>query len=163
MNLPRIALETRGDMAAFWELLDERLEIVHEGLRFREARVRQARPENAPILYKSGGFARLHNGEEVGHLFDHGRATLSLGFIGLYEVAAVFFGRRWETNEQAKQFTLDILAHMKPRRPSGTPPTSAARAAPSPAPASPCTPRRRSRSRTGSPRWTWSGSGPSPT
>jgi ribonucleoside-triphosphate reductase len=113
VNLPRIALETRGDMAAFWGLLDERLEIVHEGLRFREARVRQARPENAPILYKSGGFARLHNGEEVGHLFDNGRATLSLGYIGLYEVAAVFFGRRWETNEQAKQFTLDILAHMK--------------------------------------------------
>ncbi|MCL1869655.1 MAG: anaerobic ribonucleoside-triphosphate reductase [Promicromonosporaceae bacterium] len=113
VNLPRIALETRGDQAAFWALLDERLEIVHEGLRFREARVRQAVPENAPILYKSGGFARLSDGESVGHLFDNGRATLSLGYIGLYEVAAAFYGRRWEENSEAKQFTLDILTHMK--------------------------------------------------
>ncbi|QAY71949.1 anaerobic ribonucleoside-triphosphate reductase [Xylanimonas protaetiae] len=115
LNLPRIALESRADTAEFWRLLDERLEIVHEALRFREARVRQAVPENAPILYKSGGFARLEDGdrEGLGRLFDNGRATLSLGFIGLYEVATVFFGRRWETNEQAKQFTIDVLAHMK--------------------------------------------------
>ena len=113
VNLPRIALETRGDIGAFWALLEERLDIAHEGIRFREARVRQALPENAPILYKSGGFARLNDGESVGHLFDNGRATVSLGYIGLYEVAAVFYGKRWETNSEAKEFTLDILRHMK--------------------------------------------------
>ncbi|ACZ31318.1 anaerobic ribonucleoside-triphosphate reductase [Xylanimonas cellulosilytica DSM 15894] len=115
LNLPRIALESRGDTEEFWRLLDGRLEICHEALRFREARVRQAVPENAPILYKSGGFARLEDGDNdgLGRLFDNGRATLSLGYIGLYEVATVFFGRRWETNEQAKQFTIDVLAHMK--------------------------------------------------
>lgn len=113
VNLPRIALETRGDVDAFWTLLDERLEVAHEALRFREARVRQALPENAPILYKSGGLARLEDGEYVGRLFDNGRATLSLGYIGLYEVGAVFFGSRWEDDPVAKEFTLDILRHMK--------------------------------------------------
>ncbi|MBZ4283962.1 anaerobic ribonucleoside-triphosphate reductase, partial [Streptococcus pneumoniae] len=40
---------------------------------------------------------------------------ISLGYIGLYEVATVFFGNNWETNPEAKEFTLDIIRDMKHR------------------------------------------------
>ena len=47
--------------------------------------------------------------------FKNRRATVSLGYIGLYEVATVFFGNSWEHNPDAKEFTLDIIRDMKRR------------------------------------------------
>ena len=64
-NLPRIALQTET-VEEFWNLLDERMDIVHEALKFRKERVFKALPENAPILYKYGAFGkRLKEGDNV--------------------------------------------------------------------------------------------------
>ncbi|WP_114602777.1 anaerobic ribonucleoside-triphosphate reductase [Staphylococcus sp. EZ-P03] len=114
LNIPRIALETKGDMAAFWRLLDERMALVHDALVYRIERIRSVIPNNAPILYKSGAFhRRLTEDENVMDLFTKQRATISIGYIGLYEAATVFYGPNWETNPEAKTFTLDILRRMK--------------------------------------------------
>lgn len=118
LNIPRIALETRGDTAAFWALLDQRLATVRDALLYRIERCKQAIPANAPILYVHGAFGqRLAPDQDVDALFRGGRATVSLGYIGLYEAAAAFFGGAWESNPQAKEFTLEILrtlgAHAK--------------------------------------------------
>src|SRR5690606_132016 len=97
LNLPRIALEARGDQDAFWALLDERLATVHDALVYRIERCGQAVPGNAPILYVHGAFGtRLDPDDDVDSLFAGGRATVSLGYIGLYEVAAAFYGGEWE-------------------------------------------------------------------
>lgn len=114
LNIPRIALETRDDQEAFWQLLDERLQIVRDALVFRIKRCTEATPQNAPILYVHGAFGkRLQPGDEVDQLFRNGRATVSLGYIGLYEAAAAFFGGDWEKNQVAKAFTLRILEVLK--------------------------------------------------
>ena len=114
LNIPRIALETKGDMAAFWRLLDERMALVHDALVYRIERIRSVIPNNAPILYKSGAFhRRLTEDGNVMDLFTKQRATISIGYIGLYEAATVFYGPNWETNPEAKTFTLDILRRMK--------------------------------------------------
>ncbi|WP_105993209.1 anaerobic ribonucleoside-triphosphate reductase [Staphylococcus simulans] len=114
LNVPRIALETKGDMAAFWRLLDARMALVHDALVYRIERIRSVIPNNAPILYKSGAFhRRLTEDENVMDLFTKQRATISIGYIGLYEAATVFYGPNWETNPEAKTFTLDILRRMK--------------------------------------------------
>lgn len=113
LNLPRIALETETP-EQFMELLKERVDIAHEALKYRKESAMKALPENAPILYKEGVFgSKLKDGEDVSQLFLNQRATISLGYIGLYEVGAKFFGTNWETNPVAKQFTLDILAYLK--------------------------------------------------
>ena len=114
LNLPRIAIESKGDKLAFWQRFHERMDILHEALMYRLERVLQAVPENAPILYKSGAFKyKLQQDEPVSELFKDRRATVSMGYIGLYEVATVFYGPNWETNPEAKAFTLDILKEMK--------------------------------------------------
>ena len=116
LNLPRIALESRGSRELFWELLEERLVTVHDALLFRIARCKEATPANAPILYMFGAFGkRLGPADAVDQLFANGRATVSLGYIGLYEVAAAFFGGAWEANPEAKEFTLDVLRTLKTR------------------------------------------------
>ena len=110
LNLPRLALEAEGDQAIFYELLEEKLAIVKQALDYRIARCCEATPENAPILYMEGAFGhRLQKDEAVKQLFDHHRATVSLGYIGLYEVGTVFYGPNWEKNHEARAFTLDVL------------------------------------------------------
>jgi ribonucleoside-triphosphate reductase len=114
LNLPRVALESRGSKEVFWALLEERLSIVHDALMFRIARCKEATPTNAPILYQFGAFGkRLGPADAVDQLFANGRATVSLGYIGLYEVAAAFFGGAWEGNPEAKEFTLDVLRAIR--------------------------------------------------
>ena len=116
VNLPRIALESEGDMNKFWEIFNERMNIAEDALVYRVERTKEATPANAPILYQYGAFGhRLSKEESVDQLFKNRRATVSLGYIGLYEVATVFFGNSWEHNPEAKEFTLDIIRDMKRR------------------------------------------------
>jgi anaerobic ribonucleoside-triphosphate reductase len=113
LNLPRIALEARGSQEAFWALLTERLGTVHDALVYRIERCKEAVPGNAPILYVHGAFGkRLGPDGDVDSLFRGGRATVSLGYIGLYEVAAAFYGGAWEGDREAKEFTLRILESL---------------------------------------------------
>lgn len=111
LNLPRIAIEARGDVAKFWKLFHERIQIVREALMFRAGRCEEAVADNAPILYRHGAFGkRAPQGvNSVHEFFASQRATVSVGYIGLYETATAFFGPKWETNREAKEFTLDIV------------------------------------------------------
>ncbi|KXT77821.1 anaerobic ribonucleoside-triphosphate reductase [Streptococcus sp. DD13] len=114
VNLPRIALEAKGDMDKFWALFDERMAIAKDALVYRVARCKEATPANAPILFQNGAFGkRLGRADSVDELFRNRRATVSLGYIGLYEVAATFYGGEWEGNPAAKDFTIDIIQTMK--------------------------------------------------
>lgn len=114
LNLPRMALEANGDFTLFWTIFRSRLAVAKEALVYKAKRVEEALPENAPILYQHGAFGqRLAPGESVASLFAHKRATVSLGYIGLYEVAASFYGKDWEANLEAKEFTLEIVKQLK--------------------------------------------------
>ncbi|ANQ65364.1 anaerobic ribonucleoside triphosphate reductase [Staphylococcus equorum] len=114
LNVPRIALESDGDIELFWKLFHERMNIIHDALVYRLERITEATPDNAPILYKNGAFKyRLTDNDSVMDLFKGQRATLSMGYIGLYEAATVFFGPNWESKSKGKAFTLAILKAMK--------------------------------------------------
>lgn len=114
LNVPRIAIEAKGDVHRFSILLEERLRLIKDALLFKANRVMDAEPANAPILYMHGAFGkRLAKEDKVSDLFLNKRATISLGYIGLYEAATTFFGPEWETNEEAKAFTLDIMRTLK--------------------------------------------------
>ena len=114
LNLPRIAIESKGNKEDFWEIFKERLQICKDALDYRAKRCCEATPQNAPILYMHGAFGkRLQTEDKVKQLFDNKRSTLSLGYIGLYEVATVFYGGDWEKNKEAKELTLDIMRYMK--------------------------------------------------
>lgn len=114
LNLPRIAIESHGNLQDFWRIFEERLEVVSEALIYRVNRVKEALPENAPIIYQHGAFGHyLKNNDSVDVLFRNRRATVSLGYIGLYEVTTRFYGSEWEVNPEAKAFTLEIMRRLK--------------------------------------------------
>ena len=114
LNLPRIAIESDGNFEKFWRIFDERAQIVKDALVYRVNRTKEASPTNAPILYQYGAFGKRLNPEDsVDEVFKNRRATVSLGYIGLYEVGKVFYGSEWENNPEAKEFTISIVRKMK--------------------------------------------------
>ena len=80
-------------------------------------RTKEATPANAPILYQYGAFGRLGKEESVDQLFLRIAKVRQFRWATsvLYEVATVFFGNSWESNPEAKEFTLDIIRDMKRR------------------------------------------------
>lgn len=114
LNLPRIAIESQGNKEACWQILDRRLNLCAKALKFRVQRVKEASPENAPILYQHGAFGHyLESTDSVDQVFQNHRATVSLGYIGLYEFVTIFYGPNWENHPQAKAWSLEILSYLK--------------------------------------------------
>ena len=116
VNVPRIAIESHGDKARFWKLFNERMEVAHQALQFRIMRCKQATPVNAPTLFRYGAFGRLGANDSVDKLFRGERATVSLGYIGLAEATAVFYGKNWIRDHgwdpEGKEFALSIVKRM---------------------------------------------------
>ncbi|MCU7557466.1 anaerobic ribonucleoside-triphosphate reductase [Macrococcus capreoli] len=113
LNLPRIALMSHSP-ETFMTELKQRLHLLRDACLFRINRLKEALPQNAPILYQHGAFGRhLKADEDVSILFTGRRSTISMGYIGLYEVGAALFSEDWETNEDAKRFILNILKTLK--------------------------------------------------
>lgn len=116
LNLPRIALESGGDFAKFNSILSNRLLLCKKALMTRIKRFDGVQARVAPILYMEGVLGVRMNGDDyVADLFKNGRATVSLGYIGLHEVAQIMFGTETHTqdNEAAQRFLLDTLNTMK--------------------------------------------------
>ncbi|WP_283588274.1 anaerobic ribonucleoside-triphosphate reductase [Limosilactobacillus viscerum] len=113
VNLPRIALEAHGDKRLFWEIFKEKMGICKTALDYRIKRTKEAKPENAPLLYMYGAFGkRLKKTDSVDEVFKNSRATVSLGYIGLYEVCTTFYGPNWEHNKEAHDFAVSITKAM---------------------------------------------------
>lgn len=93
LNLPRIAIEARYDETRFWQLLDERLQLCRKALMTRIARFENVKARVAPILYMEGACGvRLNADDSVAQIFKNGRASISLGYIGLHETINALYG-----------------------------------------------------------------------
>ncbi|EMI5489979.1 anaerobic ribonucleoside-triphosphate reductase [Providencia stuartii] len=93
LNLPRIAIEAQGNEDAFWQRLEERLAIAKKALMTRIARLENVKARVAPILYMEGACGvRLKADDSVAEIFKNGRASISLGYIGLHETINALFG-----------------------------------------------------------------------
>ena len=102
LNLPRIALEAKGDEAAFWALLDERLQLARKALMTRIARLEGVKARVAPILYMEGACGvRLKADDDVSEIFKNGRASISLGYIGIHETINALYGNQHMYDSEA--------------------------------------------------------------
>jgi ribonucleoside-triphosphate reductase len=116
LNLPRIALEAQGDDARFWSLLDTRLALAKRALMTRVARLEKTKARVAPILYMEGACGvRLKADDEIGPIFRQGRASLSLGFIGLHETLNALSGGAQHPYDSAalRNKGVAIITHMR--------------------------------------------------
>lgn len=111
LNLVDAACSSGGDMAKFWEIMDERLELCRRALICRHERLKGTPSDVAPILWQNGALARLKKGETIDKLLFNGYSTISLGYAGLCECVRYMTGKS-HTDPEATPFALEVMEHL---------------------------------------------------
>lgn len=112
INLPQIGIIAKGDEEKFWELLDERLELCYEALMCRHNALMGTKSDVSPIHWQYGAIARLKKGEKIDKYLMNGYSSISLGYIGLYEVTKVMKGVS-HTNPEGLDFALRVMHKLR--------------------------------------------------
>lgn len=108
LNLPQIGILAQGDEDKFFDLLDKRLDLVRKALLIRYDLLKDQTSDVSPIHWQYGGIARLKPGERIGPYLEDGYATLSLGYIGIYEASVLIKGVS-HTTDEGRAFAMKIM------------------------------------------------------
>ncbi len=112
INLPQIGIVAEGDEERFWKIFDERLELCKEALMCRHNALLGTKSDVSPIHWQYGAIARLKKGETIDKLLFGGYSSISLGYIGLYEVTKLMKGVS-HTTEEGSAFALKVMQYMQ--------------------------------------------------
>ena len=112
INLPQIGILAKGNEEVFWKLMDDRLQLCFEALMCRHNALKGTLSDVSPIHWQYGAIARLDKGEKIDPLLYGGYSTMSLGYIGLYEVTKLMKGVS-HTDPVGEEFALRVMNHMK--------------------------------------------------
>ena len=112
INLPQIAIIADGDEEKFWKLLDERLELCKEALMCRHYALLGTTSDISPIHWQYGAIARLEKGEKIDKLLYGGYSTMSLGYIGIYEMTKLMKGVS-HTTPEGHDFALKVMKYLR--------------------------------------------------
>ncbi|ENE5170961.1 anaerobic ribonucleoside-triphosphate reductase [Vibrio cholerae] len=116
LNLPRIALQAKGDINKFYSLLDDKLKLARRALDTRINRLENVKARVAPILYMEGACGvRLKANDSIADIFKHGRASISLGYIGVHETIMALFGKQKHVYDdvQLREEAVKIIQHLR--------------------------------------------------
>lgn len=112
INLPQIGIIADGDEEKFWKLFDERLELCFRALMIRHEALKGTVSDVSPIHWQYGAIARLDKGEEIDKLLYGGYSSISLGYIGLYELTKLMKGVS-HTDPKGEEFALRVMKYMR--------------------------------------------------
>ena len=112
INLPQVAIISEGNEEKFWKLLDERLELCKEALMCRHYALLGTISDVSPIHWQYGAIARLQKGEKIDKLLYGGYSTMSLGYIGIYEMTKLMKGVS-HTTPEGREFALKVMKHLR--------------------------------------------------
>lgn len=112
INLPQIGIVAKGDEEVFWKEFDERLQLCYEALMCRHEALMGIKSDVSPIHWQYGAIARLQKGETIDKLLEGGYSTISLGYIGLYELTKLMKGVS-HTDPKGEEFALRVMQHMR--------------------------------------------------
>lgn len=112
INLPQIGIIAKGDEKKFWQLLDERLELCYEALMCRHNVLKGVRSDVSPVHWQYGAIARLGKGETIDKFLEGGYSSISLGYIGLYEVTKLMKGVS-HTDPVGEEFAVRVMERLR--------------------------------------------------
>lgn len=111
INLPQIAIIADGDEDKFWTMLDERLELCYEALMCRHNSLMGVKSDTSPVHWQYGAIARLEKGEVIDKYLMGGYSTISLGYIGIYEMTKLMKGVS-HTDPKGREFAMRVMNYM---------------------------------------------------
>lgn len=116
INLPRLGIKAQGNIGAFFDSLDEIMDLCIDQLMHRFRIQCSKKVKNYPFLMGQGVWIdseKLGYDDEVGEVLKHG--TLSVGFIGLAECLKALIGKHHGESEEARELGLEIISRMRKR------------------------------------------------
>ncbi len=112
LNLPQCGILAKGDEAKFWDILEERLQLCYDALMCRHDSLMGTISDVSPVHWQYGAIARLGKGEKIDKYLMDGYSTISLGYIGLYEVTKLVKGCS-HTTPEGQEFALKVMNTLR--------------------------------------------------
>ena len=116
INLPKLALEAKGDLDTFWALYDHYIELCHDYLLDRLRIIEEKHIYNYPFLMGQGVWMdseKMSPVDSIKEVLKH--ASYSIGFCGLAECLVALTGKHHGESEQAQELGLSIVRHLRER------------------------------------------------
>ncbi|MBQ3110233.1 MAG: anaerobic ribonucleoside-triphosphate reductase [Clostridia bacterium] len=112
LNLPQIGILAKGNEEKFWQILSERLLLCKEALLCRHQALEGTISDTSPVHWQYGAIARLEKGEVIDKYLHDGYSTISLGYIGLYEVTKLMKGTS-HTEGEGADFAIALMKRLR--------------------------------------------------
>ena len=112
INLADCGMSAQGSIEDFWKIFDERLELCYESLMLRYEKLKNVTSDVSPIHWQHGAIARLPKHTPIYPLLQDGYATITLGYIGVYECVKSLIGVS-HTTPEGEKLALEIVKYMK--------------------------------------------------
>ena len=112
INLPYVALESKGVYEDFFRLLDEKLELARQVCELRYEKLRGVKASIAPILWQHGAIARLDPDDDILKAVDERGFTVTIGYSGLYETVKYMCGES-HTGEEGFALAETIMRYLR--------------------------------------------------
>jgi len=114
INLPQIGLAVGGDEEKFWKEFDSRLELCKEAIMCRHYSLLGTTSDISPVHWQNGAIARLKKGEKIDKYLFGGYSSITLGYIGIYELTKVMKGVS-HTTKEGHDFAIKVMKYMEER------------------------------------------------
>ena len=114
INLPKLALEAKGNIEKFFELFDKYIEICKDYLMFRLSIIEKKHMYNFPFLMGQGVWLdseRYKPTDTIKEVLKH--ASYSIGFCGLAECLVALIGKHHGESKEAQELGLKIVKHLR--------------------------------------------------
>ena len=116
INLPRLGIKANKNIGAFFDSLDDMMQLCIDQLKHRLKIQSMKKVKNYPFLMGQGVWIdseKLSNDDTVEEVLKHG--TLSVGFIGLAECLVALTGKHHGEDENSRKLGLEIITRMRAR------------------------------------------------
>ncbi len=115
INLPQIGILANGDEDLFFEILEKRLDLVKRVGLLRYEHLSKVTSDSSPIHFQHGAIARLKKHESIKPLLENGYATVTIGYIGIYEATKLTIGES-HTSKKGKNFAMKIMQMLNDKK-----------------------------------------------
>lgn len=115
INLPQIGILANGDEDLFFEILEKRLDLVKRVGLLRYEHLSKVTSDSSPIHFQHGAIARLKKHESIKPLLENGYATVTIGYIGIYEATKLTIGES-HTSKKGKNFAMKIMKMLNDKK-----------------------------------------------
>ena len=116
INLPRLGIKANKNIGAFFDSLDDMMQLCIDQLKHRLKIQSMKKVKNYPFLMGQGVWIdseKLSYDDTVEEVLKHG--TLSVGFIGLAECLVALTGKHHGEDENSRKLGLEIITRMRAR------------------------------------------------